>query len=122
MQPVFDRYFGHRKGARRSSVCSVGIEANPNHSPALDQIARVHASHGIRTAFLTETAASSHDGHVTFFLQNLTKSGRDIHEWGASVYSSRVIAGQGAPVTVRALDLAKWIDTVVLRRRVPELP
>jgi hypothetical protein len=122
MQPLFDRYFGHSKLSRRASVCSIGIEANPNHSPSLGQIARTHASHGIRTLFLTETAAASREGTVTFFTQNLTKTGRAVHEWGASVFQSAVIAGQGGRVTVRALDLARWVEEVVLSRRVPALP
>ena len=71
---------------------------------------------------ITETAAASQEGHVSFFTQNLTKSGRAIHEWGASVFESSVIAGQGNRVTVRALDLARWVDDVVLSRRVPSLP
>jgi hypothetical protein len=122
MQPAFDRYFGHTKAARRASVCSVGIEANPNHSPSLLALSSMHHAHGIRTDFLTETAAASTPGTVSFHLQNLTKSGRAIHEWGASVYSSAVNRGQGVPVTVRAIDLADWVRRVVLQRQIPEAP
>ena len=38
VQPLFDRFFGHTKAARRASVCAIGIEANPNHAPSLVQV------------------------------------------------------------------------------------
>ena len=82
----------------------------------------VHRAHGIHTSLLTETAAASAPGKVTFHLQNLTKTGRAVHEWGASVFESGVNRGQGVPVTVRAIDLAEWIQRVVLQRRVPPPP
>jgi hypothetical protein len=91
MQPLFDSYFGLHKAARRTSVCAVGIEANPHHSPALRQLERVHKRHGMRLHYLTETAVATRDGTTTFFLQNATKSGRAVHEWGASVFQSSIV-------------------------------
>ena len=122
MQSLFDRYFGHTKAARRASVCSVGIEANPNHAPPLEQLGRMLRRHGMRAHFLTETAAATAEGTVSFNLQNSTKSNRAVHEWGASVFRSAILKGEHIRVTVRAIDLAKWVREVVLNRRVPPLP
>lgn len=105
--------------ARRGSVCVVGIEANPNHSPALRAVARAHNAHGMKIFYLTETAVAAHDGSLEFHLQNLTKSGRAVHEWGASAYNSKLIEGQGVAVKVRAMDLARFVIDVVLARRLP---
>ena len=69
MQSLFDRYFGHTKAARRASVCGVGIEANPNHAPPLEQLGRMLRRHGMRAHFLTETAAATAEGTVSFNLQ-----------------------------------------------------
>ena len=78
--------------------------------------------HGMRAHFLTETAAATAEGTVSFNLQNSTKSNRAVHEWGASVFRSAILKGEHIRVTVRAIDLAKWVREVVLNRRVPPLP
>ena len=61
------------------------------------------------TLTLTLTLTLTRDGTATLHLQNATKSGRAIHEWGASVFDSPITRSQGSVVSVRAVDLASWI-------------
>ena len=116
MQQWFDQYFGLSRDLRRASVCAIGIEANPHHTATLTALGAQYRQQGVRAYFMTETAAASREGTITFTVQNATKASREVHEWGASVYHSS-IAGLGAEVHVRALDLAEWIRTTVLGRR-----
>jgi len=122
MQPLFDEYFGHTKASRRGGVCSVGIEANPHHTAALAQVRQLHWSRGMRVYFQTETAAGARPSTVTFNLQNESKLGRSVHEWGASIYKSSVLSGESAKATVPVIDLARFVREVVLSRTIPPPP
>ena len=80
---VFDDHFGpvEYKGRRQDTVCAVGFEPNPRHTPVLKTIEEAHKSCGWRTTFYTEVAASHDYGSIDFLSDNDLGN----KEWGGSI-------------------------------------
>lgn len=122
--PVFDSLFGNQKD-RKTSVCAIGLEANPNHSPRLRAIESAYAAHGWRAQFLTPVAASTEDGNITFYVDNSHERVAKGTQWWASTVSHRYNRGKlaaeqsAASVQVPAVDLSGLLQRNVLTRRLP---
>jgi hypothetical protein len=80
---VFDSYFGptNADGTRNETVCAIGFEPNPRHSPALKEIESAHRTCGWRTHFYTEVAAAHDYGSIDF----LSDADFEHREWGGSI-------------------------------------
>lgn len=98
-------------GANRSGVCTLGVEANPVHTPYLSKLNGYFRSKSYQALVLTETAASISTGKVTFHLDH----GSPV-EWGASLAAG---SWQGRSNTtsndaaVWTLDLPAFVADVV---------
>mmetsp|Transcript_30493 Transcript_30493/g.50520 ORF Transcript_30493/g.50520 Transcript_30493/m.50520 type:complete len:263 (+) Transcript_30493:72-860(+) len=124
LKETFTRYFGPDT-ERRQTTCAVGIEPNPHQTQSLMSLQRRHEISGLRTTMLTEVAATDAESNAqTFFVDNLTSSGRRHNEWGSTLfdYGAIQINGRASRVRVRGLDLASWIQHNVLERDIPVSP
>ena len=72
--------FNHTFGHNRSSVCAIGIEANPVHTPYLTKLNAYFRRKGYQAIVLTETAASIKTGRMVLHQDH----GSPV-EWGASL-------------------------------------
>lgn len=108
--PIFDDFFGaNRKSLALShTLCAIGIEMNPRHSPRLSELQRHYTQDcGYMVDIMTETAASTFHGKIDFWTDGDTQH----EEWGASVVFPTRRELQKPPQTVSALDLALFINT-----------
>lgn len=131
---IFTRYFGEQ-ATRRAHCCAVGFEPNPHHHQRLKLIEETYTSLGWRTNFLP-LAASVRSG-TSIFHYDTSKTGRSHHEWGASLVAtdynqksglnsngdkSHQAGHFGRRTKVGVVDLAQWLGSQVLARRLPTLP
>lgn len=106
---IFDKLFGP---APRPTVCTVGFEPNPKHTPYLRTLNTWFKARGYPAVILTETAVGAAPGKLPFYSDS--KAAPQVHEWGASL--SRSVAVQGANVVVTNVtvaDLAAFVVKVV---------
>jgi hypothetical protein len=110
--PKFLQYFGPGK---RKDVCAWGWEPNMHHTVALTTLQEAYRARGRRITIFTETAAGTFDGEGVFVSDNQYQ---DL-EWGGSVVA--LSPGDEAPPdrAVHIMDVAKWIDSNIVRRRLP---
>lgn len=110
--PKFLQYFGPGK---REDVCAWGWEPNMHHTVALTTLQDAYRARGRRITIFTETAAGTFDGAGVFVSDNQYQN----LEWGGSVVA--LSPGDEAPPdrAVHVMDVAKWIDSNIVRRRVP---
>jgi hypothetical protein len=107
--PIFDRIFG----SQRSGVCAVGVEANPHHTPYLEELNSFFHSRGYQAVVLTETAASIKTGSASFFLDFSSANAPDPAnptEWAASLQQGDWHRGEAK---VQLLDLPAFVMDVV---------
>ena len=111
MREPFERFFGP---GTREDVCAWGWEPNARHAANLTKLQNAYRALGRRLTIFTGAAAGVFDGLGVFKSDNDMKN----HEWGGSVEAAPV----GVPPpdgAVRIMDVAAWIATNVLPRRVP---
>jgi hypothetical protein len=107
--PIFDRVFG----SQRSGVCAIGVEANPHHTPYLEELNAFFKSKGYQAVVLTETAASIKTGIASFFLDFSSATVPDPAnptEWAASLQQGDWHRGEAQ---VALLDLPSFVMEVV---------
>ena len=84
---VFDSYFGPvaSDGRRNETICAVGFEPNPRHTPKLKAVEDAHRACGWRTFFYTEVAAAHDYGFIEF----LSDNDMGHREWGGSIIAEQ---------------------------------
>jgi len=109
---IFDKYFGKD----HSKVCAIGFEPNPHHTKRLKAIQGCYQALGFRMSFVF-AAASSTDGQATFNIDGVGWA----NEWSSSlVATDKISKNKGFfKHTVPTIDLAKFINNVVARRKIP---
>ena len=66
--PLFDHYFGPDRHLRKG-LCAIGVEMNPKHTTRLSTLEQHYTEKcGYSVRFFKETAASTHDGWVDFWI------------------------------------------------------
>ena len=98
-------------------TCAVGVEPNPAHTQWLQLLEAHYQQQGRRTHILTQTAATTFDGNITLF-EPINPSDRTNNAWSASTIMRPRLRNHTAH-RVRAIDLARFIETCVARRRLP---
>jgi len=119
LQEIYDKNFGADNEYRCASVCAFGFEANAHHTPVLKRAEATYTRRGVRVHYFTETAVSTTDGKSTFFLDDGTHQSRHNGETAASLFKSLQTSGSGTLRRVRTVDLASFIATEILPRRLP---
>ena len=107
---IFNETFPVNRG--RPDVCAFGWEANSAHVPWLNRLQQAYKQQGWLAHWFAPVAVADKDGTIEFWHVNDTSH----NEWG---YSMRHL-GAGFKEVVRAMDLARWINAHVHRRRVPD--
>jgi len=100
----------------RSSVCTLGIEPNPNHAQHLRKVSQGYAARGIYVTFLA-ALASNVDGQALFYHNKDYINGKRHNEWTGGAIKRH---GNQAGVVVRTVDLARlvkawWANPIVLK-------
>lgn len=114
----FSKYFGtesHKDG----QVCVVGFEANPEHTERLVQLQAAYTKCGFRVHFYTATAAWYKNGTADFFT-NLNEP----NKLGGTLIQGAygVVYNNSNKQMTRLFDLANFVNEVVVKRLVPDLP
>ncbi len=105
--PVFRKYFGDPTPEARKQVCAFGFEASRVHTPRLEKIDRAYNAAGFPVVIFTETAVSTFNGNVTFFLDKFSSS--KFHGWGASVLHWSEKMSNQSVATAGAIDFALFL-------------
>lgn len=101
--PIFDQYFGPNRHLARD-LCAIGIEMNPKHTTRLSALERHYTETcGYSVRFFKETAASTHNGLVDFWV-----GGNELDD-GTSQYMRPVDRKTKNSRTAHALDLVEFI-------------
>jgi hypothetical protein len=107
--PLFDQYFGLNRHLARD-LCAIGVEMNPKHTMRLSVLEKHYTETcGYHVRFFKETAASTHNGLVDFWI------GGNQLDNGASQYLKPADRKTKNTITAHALDLVEFI----LREIVP---
>lgn len=111
--PVFDSRFGPPEERKRDpGLCAVGFEPNPRNEARLLELQAAYRKQGWRVKFFTQTAVSVQDGTADFYADQAPP---EYNEPGASLLPWRQSEDK---TTVNTMDLAKYINEHVGRRRV----
>ena len=107
----FDQYFGPGK---REDVCAWGWEPNPRHLKSLKRLQEAYRALGRRLTINTVAAAGALDGVGVFLSDNDVRN----NDWGSKVE----LLPKGVPEpddAIQVMNVAAWILTNVVHRRVP---
>ena len=101
--PIFDKYFGVFRN-HTPGLCAIGIEMNPTHTMRLSALEKHYTQTcGYRVRFFKETAATTHDGRVDFWV-----GGNNLED-GASQYLLPKDRKSKSSRMAHALDLVSFI-------------
>ena len=116
--PIFDSRFGPPEERKRDrGLCAVGFEPNPRNEERLLELQAAYRKQGWKVKIFTQTAVSVTDGTADFYAD---RAPPEFNEPGASLLPWRQSVDK---VTVQTVDLARYINQHVGRRRVdPEQP
>jgi hypothetical protein len=111
--PIFDSRFGPPEERKRNrGLCAVGFEPNPRNEARLLELPAAYRKQGWRVKIFTQTAASVTDGTADFYADQAPP---EFNEPGASLLPWRQSEDK---TTVTTMDLARYINQHVGRRRV----
>ena len=113
---IFNETFPVYRG--RPDVCAFGWEANSAHVPWLNRLQQAYKQQGWLAHWFAPVAVADKDGTIEFWHVNDTYD-KSHNEWGYSMRHRNQL-GAGFKEVVRAMDLARWINAHVHRRRVPD--
>ena len=113
---IFNETFPVNRG--RPDVCAFGWEANSAHVPWLNRLQQAYKQQGWLAHWFAPVAVADKDGTIEFWHVNDTDD-KSHNEWGYSMRHWNQL-GAGFKEVVRAMDLARWINAHVHRRRVPD--
>lgn len=107
--PIFEKHFGP---APRSSVCAVGFEPNPAHTPYLSSLNAWFRGRGFPAVILTETAVGREAGDFPFYINGHDEPG--LHDRATSMTRSVMMQGLNAKViNVAVADFTAFMTKVV---------
>lgn len=108
--PHFDKYFG-AETVRRSHVCAMGFEPNPNHKNRLKAIEKSYNNQGWRTYMATETGIGAEDGWLLF------QSDGDMNnmEWGGKLIDAPSGVNENTPGAVKVASAVCIMEAVAAR-------
>lgn len=111
--PIFDSRFGPAEQRKVDpGLCAVGFEPNPRNEARLLELQAAYRAQGWRVKIFTQTAVSVSDGTADFYADQAPPQ---YNEPGASLLPWRQSKNK---TTVNTLDLAKYINEQVGKRRV----
>ena len=111
--PIFDSRFGPIEERKVDpGLCAVGFEPNPRNEQRLLELQAAYRAQGWRVKIFTQTAVSVTDGTANFYADLAPP---EFNEPGASLLPWRQSEDK---TTVTTMDLAKYINEHVGKRRV----
>jgi len=114
MLPIFDKYFGPIKSRLEAgTVCAVGWEPNPAHSPVLAKLEEAYNRCGWKVKIHTQTGVGAHQEETHYQAIDYAKKGDGI---GGQIRDN---AGEGT-TSVVSMRIAAFINHVVATRRIPK--
>ena len=131
---IFNKYFGSIEERRKAYaenngkiVCAVGFEPNSHHTKYLKEVESSYNSCGWNVKFMTESAASDHDGTTKFY----TDEAYQYNEWGGGILPPKLIniavdnvKNKQKPnfMNVTLIRLSDFLKHVVGKRKLPVQP
>ena len=127
---IFNKNFGTIKERRKAYkengrvVCAIGFEPNSHHTSYLKEIESSYNRCNWKVKFLTESAASNHDGVTRFY----TDEAYGNMEWGGGILPPKVIniakevvknKSQPKFMNVTLIRLSDFLKDVVGKRQLP---
>jgi len=113
----FDEYFGTNRTLQ--NICVFAFEPNPYHNKSQSTTQAAYQRMGWRYHYMP-FGVGDENGQLTFYRNYDFVGGATHEEWGFSIHFHDGQSTTDQAVKVTVIDLSKWLQDVVLSRKIPQ--